>query len=68
MTVPEHNKTKHDHVWISLYIDAGTWDMSPDNRAKVIADLLDSNDQLEVRGVYGGCQYYAGACLVLKNK
>lgn len=68
LTVPDNNTTTRDHVWISLGVDSGTWDMNPEDRAKFVADLLDSDDQLDVHGVYGGCQYYAGACLVLKNK
>jgi hypothetical protein len=67
-TVPDDNTTTFDNVWISLFVDSNTWGMTPEDRAKFIANLLDSDEQLDVHGRYGGCQYYAGACLVLKNK
>lgn len=65
--VPTKIETNRKHVWISLDIDSGTWSMSPQDRALYIANILDARDQLDVYGVYNGCQYYAGACLVLKN-
>lgn len=53
-------------VWIGLGIESGTWNMTPEFRAKYIKDWLDCGDQIEVRGTSRSATYHAGAYLTLK--
>lgn len=54
-------------VWIQLGIGSGTWDMTPERRAKWFESWLDCPEDIEVVGSTAGCTYYAAAHLTLKQ-
>lgn len=53
-------------VWISLNIDSGTWDMSPDIRGEYMRKWLDTDDII-VKGKTEHATYYASCFIELKT-